>query len=135
MMATKIRTRELTRIMVYEASGNGVLSAERASASDEKVGVPGDMLRYDHAFESALHPGVLVFVSYKVKGSGTYSGWPTVDRWRSFSVKLTERKDLTENIQHDLRQHGDAWFTYVHPVSSYELVKKSFTEFFAEEAK
>ena len=141
MPAAKPLTRELTKIMVYHGSGPGMNSPERATAFGDKVGAPADMLRYNHAFESPRYPGMIVFVCFKVRGSGTYQGWPIVDRWRSFSVLLTERKDLVAEIERDLARYGDQWHTSVHPVNAdglkdyARLEPQSFDEFFHEEVR
>jgi hypothetical protein len=97
------------------------------------------LLRYNHAFESRRYPSKIVFICFKIRNSGTYQGWPTVDRWRSQGVLLTERKDLIVEIERDLARYGDQWHTIIHPLTAdglkdYAVLEpQSFDDFFHEE--
>lgn len=95
-----------------------------------------DMLRYDCAFISAKHPGVVAFPTFKTR-SGDLGGAVTRDRWRSFGVAL-ELPTATDMEIFELRDSlsKDDWYSFRHPrmkdstQTDYgRLVKVLFEEF------
>lgn len=79
--------------------------------SDKDV---ADMLRYDCAFMSEQHPDIVAFPVFKTK-YGDLGGRITVDRWRSFGVKI-DLHDVDGVEAFELREglSRDKWFSYRH---------------------
>ena len=98
-----------------------------------------DMLRYDCAFISDAHPGIVAFPVFKTK-HGDLGGPITVDRWRSFGVKF-EPHDIDDAKAFELRDElsRDKWHTYRHVrddasllMNWSKLVKTDIDDFFSD---
>ena len=72
-----------------------------------------DMLRYDLAFISHKHPGIIAFPVFKTP-RGVVGGVPTLARWRSFGITIA-RLVPTEEYKHGWYETGEEWFTERHP--------------------
>ncbi len=84
--------------------------------------IPEDMLRYDCAFVSHTHPGVIAFPRLSGK-HGQWGGKCTMTRWESFLVRLTPitEHNQTTMLHKDLLDNPDQWYTATHP-KNYEGV-------------
>lgn len=78
------------------------------AVSHYKDELPADMLRYDVAFASEVHPGVICFPTFRTK-EGNFGGQVTAARWRSFGLTLEPLKGDEPGL---IPEH---WYTYRHP--------------------
>lgn len=77
-----------------------------------------DMLRYDHAFSSRKDPTILAFPTYKLPNAGgKIGGNCTLDRWRTFGVRLVPILCESIDLERELRTTFPSldWFTVEHP--------------------
>lgn len=91
-----------------------------------------DMLRYDVAWVSERHPGIIAFITFAVRGSGIFKANPTVRRWESFGVSL---RRIPKEECPVLDTARDVWVSYRHPKGNYSFEQVTMTDFFKEESE
>ena len=71
-----------------------------------------DMLRYDRCFQSDTDPNLIAFPVFKTKEGDMGSTEPTLARWASFGIKLTQE---TKGFGFRENWTNMPWTTYRHP--------------------
>jgi hypothetical protein len=100
---------KLKKVFFYERK-----SKYRLEESEDSVDGYADMLRYDTAFVSDAHPGIVAFPVFATK-YGNAGGRVTEGRWSSFGYRVTRLNADKEAEMKFSNFTPELWYTMMHP--------------------